>query len=268
MEPYATIDGSLFTSKVNSLYDCLDGQGQGGDASRMIANESRSFLRRQIQLTPPRTKQQGEDAIQRDLSKIFTPVNGEMLSMIGSQFGTSGIDEWITGSDKKDIHLQWDKIDPSGSSMGPFHQANRNRRGRTRNLKRSGGRGWYSPFVVSYETFGAYLNKIQSHVGRRKAGWAVSLKEVGGTVASWIWRHVGSDAPGDVINNLHVKNHPSITMRNYAPGIEDDRRIFNDNLRMTAASISKKMKLILQGYIYDWNSGKVIRPKEAQEAMA
>lgn len=258
------IDSRLMTDKLNQLSDCLDGRGQGGDASRMIENETRSFLRRQIALTPPKTKEQGEQAIQRDLMKIFTPIDEEFMGIVGSQFGVSGIDTWITSSDtKKDLHLQWDKLDPSGGGMQSFHQANRNRRGRTLNLKRKVV-SWYSPYVVTKQSFAAYMNKVIAHVGRRKAGWAVALKSVGGTVAGWIWRHVDS-APGDVVNNLKVKGHPSITMRNYAPGIADDQRIFDSNMQITARAIQKKMQLIIQGYVYDWNTGKVIRPKEMQE---
>lgn len=264
----AAIDTNLMRDKLNQLSDALNGAGQGGDASRMIENETRSFLRRQIMLTPPKSKQQGEKAIERDLMKIFTPVNEEFLNMVGSQFGVSGIDTWITGQDDKKTHLQWSRLDPSGSGMAGFHQANRNSRGRTRNLKRS-GQSWYSPYVVTKGDFADYLKKVLSHVGRRKAGWAVSLKQVHGTVAGWIIDHVDNGtARGDVVNQLNVKHHPSITMRNYAPGIADDRRIFQDNVRMTARAIAKKMQLIIQGYAYDWNTGKVIRPKEPREAVA
>ena len=115
-----SIQSERWNQQVGALHDALIGSGQMGDAARMIYNEVRSCMRRLIAITPPRSKKQGEEAVERDLNKIFTPVNEEFLSMVGSQFGVSGIDTWITGQDDKKPHLQWDKLDPPCSLMASF----------------------------------------------------------------------------------------------------------------------------------------------------
>src|ERR1022692_3862419 len=97
MEPTITIDDSRGQAMLNDLHDALIGRGQMGDAAVVLEDEFRLLLKQIITLTPPpglgqAARAQGEDAIQRDLAKLFTPINGEMLNDIGSLFGVSGID--------------------------------------------------------------------------------------------------------------------------------------------------------------------------------
>ncbi len=249
--------------QMGALHEAISSTG-GGDASRMIENESRSFFRRVIAQTPPLSKAQGESAIERDLNKIFTPVNEGFLNDIGSQFGVSGIDTWITNSGGAKDHLQWDRLDPSGAGMQAFHRANLTSRGRTRKLKRK-GQSWYAPYVVTVADFADYLTKIQARLGKRKAAWAISLYSVGGKVASWIERHL-ADAKGECFNDLKNQYQPSITAINRSVGIEGDRRMVREQMEFTAKSIAKKARLILAGYAYDMANGRVISPKEMREA--
>jgi hypothetical protein len=260
-----TMQSDVLNNKLGQLHDALIGRGQPGDAARLIENESLICAKRIIAFTPPKTKKQGQDAVGRDLMKIFTPVSADMLNDVGSQFGVSGIDQWVTGANDKHTHLVWNRIDPTGAGMKAFHEANRNSRGRTRNLKKKGGTAWFAPYVVSFEDFQDYADKIKSHVGRRKAAWAKWIVDRGGSVASWILDHV-QGAKGDFHNGLSVQNHPSVTLVSRAAGVGDDERIVRDAMRITANNISKKSKYILQGYAYDWKTGQVIRPQELRQA--
>lgn len=261
MFPTVTISDVRGQQMLNDLHDALVGSGRMGDAATVLEDEFRLAMKQIINLTPPpglgqAARSQGEKAVTRDLSKLFTPVDEEMLNIIGSQFGVDGIDRWITDTDGGKQHLIWDKLDPTGTGIETFHHANQNRRGRTINAKRK-GRGqpfWYAAYVVSKTDFLPYLQKLISHVGRRKAGWAAAYESVGGKVQRWISRHLPTPG-GRVVNMLSNKGKPSITAFNMAPGIGDDQRIVADALRIRREAMAKRLKLILSGYSRDVANG-------------
>lgn len=252
----ADIDTSKLNSRILELHDAL--ASQGGDVEAIFRDEARLFLAQVIRLTPPKTKQQGEDAIKRDLMKIFTPVNEDFLDDLIIEHGHNNIDAWIESSiDGTRKHIQFDYASNTGGEMADFHQRNRDNRGRTRNLKRMAS-GWYSPFAVSFENFAAYRDKVLKRVGLRKSGWAKSLIGLAGKVTGWINRHVSEGkAPGEL--HLTVGEKPSMTMINRAPGIGNDLRIVRNALRIRNEAIGKRLRLILSGYSKDVAQGIRIR---------
>jgi hypothetical protein len=244
----ADLDYSKINSRIEELHDAI--QGQGGDVSTIFEDESRLFLKQVIRLTPPKTRQQGEAAIDRDLMKIFEPVNGDFLDDLIIEHGANNLDAWITTAGGEKKHLKWTYLDNTGGPMANFHREKQGSRGRTFNLKRQKDPSiWYAPYVVSYENFAAYAKRIKSHVGRRKAAWAVSFTSLGGKVASWIGRHV-SGAKGEYHNSYNPER-PSITIINRAPGIEQDLNVVRSALRVRQEAITKRIRLVLSGYSKD-----------------
>lgn len=252
-------DTTKLNSRIEELHDALIGSGQGGDAATIFEDESRRFLQQVIRLTPPKSKAQGEAAIARDLIKVFTPVNEEMLNMIGSEHGLSAVDVWISSAGDERKELDWRKIDPNGEGMADFHNRNRDRRGRTYNLKKQRSDKWYAPYVVSFEDFAKYKAKIYSYVGRRKAAWGKSFIGLGGKLPSWIDRHTPR-AKGE-FHNARDLERPSITMINRAPGITDDLRIVQSALRVRYEAIGKRLRLVISGYSKDVAQGIKIQRK-------
>lgn len=253
------IDGSKLMGRVQELHDALIGQGQAGDAATIFEDEARRFVQGVIRLTPPRNQKQGEAAISRDLMKVFTPVTEDLLNTIGSEHGLSAIDVWMTtaGGEKKE--LDWRKIDPTGAGMADFHRRNRNSRGKTYNLKKQRGDKWYAPYVVTFEDYAAYRDKMFARVGRRKAAWAKSFAGLGGKVAGWISRHL-SGAKGEFVWR-NDPNKPSITMINRSPGIQGDEHIIRSALRVRTEAIQRRIKLVLSGYSKDVSQGMKISRK-------
>lgn len=260
-------DTTKMNERIAELQAAFIGQGQPGDSGVIVLDESRLAMAQVIRLTPPKNKKQGEEAVARDLLKIFTPIDEEFLNIVGSEHGVSGIDAWITASNGKDVHLKWDRLDPSGSGMANFHQQNRNRRGRTRKLKRAdSGNAWYSPYVVSFDDFKRYGDKTKARVGRRKAAWAKSLIALGGRAAAWILRHM-SGARGTVFMVLDPQN-TSVTMSNFSPGILDDERIVRSALRIRYQAMGRRLKLVLSGYAADVAQGIRISRKAKKTPLA
>lgn len=264
----ASLDSSKLNSRIFELRDAL--MGQGADVSTIFEDESRLFLKQVIRLTPPKNKAQGEAAVARDLIKIFTPVNDDMLNIIGSEHGLSAIDVWITTAGGERKELDWRKIDPTGDGMADFHKRNRDSRGRAYNLKRQKGDKWYAPYVVSFEEFAKYKAKIQARVGRRKAAWGKSFTALGGKLTNWISRHL-SGAKGE-LHNSHNPSNPSIVMINRSVGISQDLHFVRGALRVREEAIKKRIRLVLSGYSRDVAQGIKIQrkahktPESIQEA--
>lgn len=262
------IDTSKLNSRILELHDALI--AQGGDVESIFRDEARLFLRQVIRLTPPKTREQGEAAIKRDLMKIFTPVNQDFLDDLIIEHGHNNIDAWITSAVDPGVkrHVMFDYASNTGTEMADFHQRNRDNRGRTRPLKRMAS-GWYSPFAVSFEDFASYRDKVLKRVGMRKAGWGVSLIGMAGKVAGWIRRHVDSkQAKGEL--HLVAADKPSVTMINRSPGIGQDVRTVNSALRVRSQAIGRRIRLILSGYSEDVARGIKIqrRAHASPESMA
>lgn len=250
----ADLDFSKLNSRVEELHDAFIGQGQDGDAATVFADEARLFVKQVIKLTPPNNQAQGEAAIDRDLMKLFEPVNSDWIDDVVIAHGHNNIDEWITTAGGERKHLQWTYADNTGGPMADFHHRNMDNRGHTTNLKASRGADtWYAPYVVGYENFVVYSKKVKSHVGRRKAAWAKSFTALGGTVSRWIGRHVAG-AKGEFHANSDPL-HPSIVMINRAPGIGQDLHFVQGALRIRFEAIGRRIKLITSGYKRDVAQG-------------
>lgn len=265
MSDSVTIDTSRFQQVMEQLHDALIGAGRAGDAATIVEDEARLWLKQIIRLTPPTrykrvdesgaridpsARKTGEAAIERELRKIFTPVNADMADDLAIEHGTNALDVWMTTAGGEKKHLKWDRIDASGTGMKSFHHESQMRNGRTLNLKSKDKSAWYAAYVVTYEDFNAYLKKQQAKVGRRKAAWAVGYQRLGGSVTRWISKHVGG-AKGACQNDLLRVGNPSVTVANFSSGIRDDERICRDALRIRMKAMASRMRLILSGYSKD-----------------
>ena len=258
------VDSSKLNAKILELHDALIGSGSMGDAATIFQDESRLFLEGVIRLTPPTrrkgfgAKQAGEAAIKKDMAKIFTGVHEDMLDDLAIAHGTNNLDVWLTSAGGEKRHIQWQRLDPSGTGMKEFHKKNRNTRGRTFSLKKNGQRGrgdaWFAPYVVTHGDLVDYTANIMARLGRRKAAWGVSLHSVGGKAQAWVSKHLGG-ARGRVQNELLNPNNPSVRMTNFAPGILDDGRVVSDQVRIRNEAITRKIKGVLSSYSSEWKQG-------------
>lgn len=250
------LDYSRLNGRIEELHDAL--ARQGGDVSTIYEDEARLFLRQVIRLTPPKTKQQGEAAIDRDLMKIFEPLNSDFVDDLIIEHGAHDIDTWLTVASGEKKRIKFTYADNTGGPMANFHHRNQDNRGRTYNLKRQKDPNvWYAPYVVSYDNFKKYADRVKSHVGRKKAAWGKSFIELGGKLPSWISRHL-SGAKGEFHNSRNPEK-PSITMTSRAPGVSQDAHFIRGALRVRYESIGRRIKLVLSGYSKDVASGLRIK---------
>jgi len=160
-------------------------------------------------------KKAGEAAIESDLKKVFVPMHSrEMLESLAEAHGTKtksgGVSRRKTRAAARKIPgviFDWQGND---ARIAGQHKSYRGSRGHVRN--RRGGDVKIGNFTLHWKmyipqaAYRRYLRKVQSRVGRLKAGWLAAFQKVGGKAPAWITRHgtMGgsasiSDAKRDVI---------------------------------------------------------------------
>lgn len=255
-----SVDDTLLQARIQELYNVLIGSGQQCDASVLLADEARLFLKQAIQITPPKNKAQGENAVMSDLKKTFSVAEDTFAKYVAAAFGTNGIDKWLTDVSGNHLHLKWDHLDSvPNSRMGDYHQSQRNSRGRVRGNAvgdvvgggAGGGSGfWPAKYVVTQDSFVWYYDKVRQRVGMRKAGWIRAYMTLGGNAPAWVKRHASKNL-GGVENGLSNAAHPSIKMFSHAPGAKDDEAILHAAFKVRIQNIVRRMKLIASGYAQD-----------------
>lgn len=262
-----TVNDERLKQRLQQLVDAAYGQGRSADVPTIIEDETRLLLKQIIAFTPPKTQKQGEQAIQADLERLFTPANRGFLVDLMGGFG-GAVDRWFTNKQGQKVHVQFDAMDVDGTEMERYHEANRTARGRVpRNLRpgKKDGENWVARYVVSYEAFAAYLRKVWQEVGMLKAGWIKAYSELGGKLPNWIARHASKDL-GGVVNNLGVPSRPSITVSNHAAGVGQLEHFVRQAIKVRANSIARKIKLLASGYAADVRSGGAIRKHAERSA--
>lgn len=223
----------------------------GANASEGVRYHAGLFLKDAIRFTPPKNKPQGENAIKRQLSRVFNPVASLFVDEIGSRCGISNIDTFHTPPGKQiPWHLKWKRLDPSGRGMAEFHKSRRDSRGRV-----SSGHGfrisrneWEADYVVAYEQYAEYLQATLNKVGRMKAGWISAADQLGLKVPPWIARHrSGARSWVSDVSTLNDQIHPSITIKNSARGVGQIAHVIESALKKRAQAMVKDGKYYLLG---------------------
>ena len=256
-----TVDTRLYEQRIREI-----GAALHQDASDVVRDEARLFLKAamNVQNTPPKNKDQGQRAVERDVRNIFGIVSDGMAAQVASDFGTEHIQHWITSpSDHKDRYqLQWDKIDLNGVGMAAYHKSKINPDTGHTYRERIGKHGaiWTEKYVVADSAFRRYLKEVWKRVGTMKSAWATSFVQLGGKVPSWISNNIAR-GKGEYRNTLSDAKHPTVTMTSRADGVlltaNQIRSIVNFRIRQ----IESRIRKIANGYGKDIKDKTGVRPK-------
>ena len=189
---------------------------QGIEFREGLRIQGRLLAEQIIKFTPPKNRAQGNNAVRRDIGRVFNPLNPNKLTKISRLIRSrdnAALQRFIDGL--KDGPLKGKKVISFSPSVH-------------RNMQKSRGRvQTASSFVTpDFDEVKAYIKKIQKNVGQAKGGWAASVNGLGGSVSSWIDRHRGSGSMEDRTNEVPAY----ITMTNasvWASGGDDGRIVAN-----------------------------------------
>jgi len=161
----------------------------------------------------------------------------------GGQNETMGVNLGNEGGKKIRIYRKFWQQAASIPTMRAFHHANRNERGRTREVTRSLVGRWavQDQMWISEQSANAYLKYVQKKVGLAKAGFAAAAMQGGVRVPSWIRKHMAKagNAQG------HFGANPFVIARTTGNQIPDLQRVVDGALKIRyKITISKTLAVL------------------------
>lgn len=220
-----------------------------------------------IKSTPPRNQKQGENAIRRDLNRLFMRV-GESFSdkVFDAAEDTNNINLWFSMPGGRKLNVQWKHLDTTGDGMKGYHYSQRggvrrvpSKRMRWGHYSGKGGVTSRAEFVVGGDAYKSYLERTLAKVGRMRSGWmpAFSKLSPGSNIKEappkWVTRHAAS-ARGALQDDTKQILHPSITLISRSPGIasvvqdgKSMRNIIEWALRRRCLAMRKNISYIMKG---------------------
>lgn len=248
------IDTRGLNSDLAALQDALIGSGQAGDATNLIEQEARLFMKMVIKLTPPKNQAQGRNAVQRDIGKTMRPLDPSDWK---SQKLKLRIDALIKAGNEQALQKLFRSFKNGKKNVQVhrfdqrIHRMNRKSRGRVMVNRRN-------TLVFTKKAYNDYLKKMQARVGRFKASWGQAYLAHGGKLSPWISRHLPT--PKAIhYNGLADRSRPTIIFGSASPGARDLRRVLASTLAARRQAIQRRIKLIESGYAKDIVAG--MRPR-------
>ena len=237
---FMTLDTRGFDRQMEALV-----LATGKPMADIVRQEAKALFSSLIRLTFPVNLAQGENAIAKDLSNVAFGANRKLIDDVVTRTGKiSDIDAWITRQNKEHSHIQWAAVGMDVHAIAAWHEARRNKNGRTsQHRARADG----DRMVVPKAVYAQYLTMLKSRVGRMKSGWIPALKLAAGTAPAWVSRH--SAVPGQSIDGLGNGSKPTVTGINTAPGIAapDMGKTLQSAYDIRAKAMSVNVALYLKG---------------------
>lgn len=217
-----TVDDHRYREKINELVSRV------GDGGRVLRVEGRKLLEQLQRDAPPGNQQQGKIRVQADLKRVFYALDTEDARATRKSIKKStgeNVTLYFTKSGQAfSAKRENVRLGVSMAEMARIHQSHRGPRGR---VGGTGNRITKDPAnpknnlvnrtVVRRTDFRRYEREVITHVGKMRGGWGPGTMAVGGSVPSWVSRHVTPEN-GRVVNGLANKN-AFIEVSNTTPGV-------------------------------------------------
>jgi hypothetical protein len=212
-------------------------------------------------------KEQGEKAILGDLFGgrqmakeksigLFQKIgNSTQVPPRGQQNETIGVNLGWEGGKKIRIYQKFWQQSASIPQMRAFHHANRNERGRPKQVSRSLIGRWQvqDQMWISNQAADAYLKYVQKKVGLGKAGFAAAAMACGVRVPAWIRRHMTKAGTAQV----QFGQNPFVSARTTGNQIPDLQRVVDSALKIRYNVTLSKYRALLANRAVNLGFAKV-----------
>jgi hypothetical protein len=255
----------------SQLLGVLIGSGQGGDARRFIATEAGQLAWDISKQLGPRTVADGKRKIENSARQVFFPITVPVFG--GVKRGGNDM-QWLFASSKMDYLVGAASEDVQANLQGKemqdaFRRANRQRGPRWAELGKRGKQRLMQiqRIIVSPGALKGLITDTSKLVGTLRASFAytASLLVPSKPIPQWISKHFGSAANGRAIyraSDLGNATNPSLTFGSSAKGVQSNPYIVDKIARAVERRkyiLRDKIKKVVKGYTYDWNTGQVFR---------
>ncbi len=226
----------------------------------VVKVETGRLLDTLVTITPPDDRKMSADKIQKRVSQVFRSLSEDLSFHDKDSKSGSGDVTWYAFQPNAIFGLAKDK-DLRKASVDDLYQLFFKTRINKQGRIVAGKRGKQTVYIWQKLTTKASRVKqltarFIKHLGRAKAGWAVSLEDVrdlgwkgGKPIPEWVRPHMTpGKARGYAINHLSDKTKPSFTIENHAKGIGSRlfERLKNQALRIRIQAMEKRMAYLIK----------------------
>lgn len=269
-----------------------------GELAAMLKTDGRQLVRTEAALLAadiadglgPQNITRGNSSVLRGVKKSFFPLKNGIQPFFGTGAGKGDI-HWLFGTKKK-IHALVGadpmdvRLDANADTMikirrfrqggawqdlGNFSHITTDSRGRKRRVYTKFNQSQHAYRInrtlVTPEAFRDFYERGKQFVGQLKASFAYTAQQLGKSERrQWVSRHFPTKAGGKaiLIDNSDKSGLPQITFGSSAKGVLSNPRIaavIQSRVSYRSKLIAEKLKKVLSGYSYDFNNGRVFKPK-------
>lgn len=229
----------------------------GRAAPVVLKQEAGALARTLIKLSGPESIAKTKEAIEARARGVFGQNSREGFAIRGGKHGTGDVDwyDWKPTTLRgiaKEVDLRGRSADEL-YNLFKTYQSQRTAKG----MIQAGQRGKqkiliWKKYVASMRAFAAMVKRVQSHIGRRQAGWLKAWRSVGspsgtlGPVPQSVLKHE-QGARGHYEDATSDQKTPSFTLVNTAKGASGLQPIIETAMRIRAKAIAADLLLYWKG---------------------
>lgn len=279
MTTNAEYDLKGLSQLISKLDGALFSQGGDGDIHRVLKTEAGQLAWDISMALGPRSKSAGDKKVERDVKQFLTPKpiysnldQEQQYSSYGDFTWLAAGPSFLTGINDEDNQLGASTDDALlyfragqySGSRGPTY-VTLGQRGKKKIQRLNRVR-------VSQSTMRSVVNVVKGSFGLLRASFAFTAVELipGKRVPDWVSRHFSTKARGRAIFSNAGLNHPTepyIEFGSSAKGVESNPRIaqiVSGQIERRKRLMAEKIRKVVAGYAYDWNTGRVFKRREAK----
>jgi hypothetical protein len=278
----AEMDIRGFSRFVESLQNALIGTGQDGDLLAVCKSEVRQLAMEIAREVGPQNQEAGRKSITKDGKKVFAP--GPELAFEAGKRKPAVFETgltWLYAGPSFLVGVRDEDLQPQmgGDAMRKQFTTQRaagyprgkawtvlGRRGKQSVLR-------WNRTITSRERFERLVEVMLKRVGRLAAKFAYAAHKLGqNRIPAWVAHHFKDiEQDGSAIFRFTGSGPAfAIEFGARAPGVVSNpliQRKIHTSIEKRKHILLDKIKKIVMGYTYNWNTGHVFLPRKGEEMM-
>lgn len=261
------VDQAQLNAQMEAFSRSVDYKGRflGVASGKLLKVEANRLTQTLIRLTPPQVQASAKKKIKSDVERKMGTLEGHDYAFADqfnpqpvSKQGTGDV-RWFLWTSSVIFGAAREK-DMRAASDDEIYKTYWNTvLGKSTGLINPGGRGKQKIRIIQRHQFTKasirrLIARLQEHVGRLKAGWAVAWKATGAGTGiynppNWVLKHLTRGTPrGRVVDLTHDESFPSIAIANNAKGAtsENVRTIAHHALKVRLDAIPNRLVQIIK----------------------
>jgi hypothetical protein len=228
----------------------------------------------------PRSKEAADQKADRDVKKFLTDRPEYSNLEESQQYSSSSDFTWLAAGPQflLGINDEDNQLGASAEDAIGFYRAGQKygSRGRAREL--IGSRGKQKIYRinrtrVSGSALRSVVSQVKDRFGILRASFAATSRELlpNKRFPKWVEKWIASRADGRSIFRDEGLNHPTepyLEFGSTAAGVESNPYLvekISGAVEKRKFTLAAKLKKVISGYCYDWNTGRVFKRREAME---